>query len=146
MIISTGASAKLLDIPGEKENIGQGVSTCATCDGFFFRNKRLIVVGGGDSAMEEAIFLTKFASEVRVVHRRDQLRASKIMQERAKQNPKIQWSFNRTPVEVVKGEHGITGLKVRNITRLGKKNCLKQMEFLSPLVTNRIPIFFKVKY
>lgn len=114
LIISTGASAKLLDIPGEKENIGQGVSTCATCDGFFFRNKRLIVVGGGDSAMEEAIFLTKFASEVRVVHRRDQLRASKIMQERAKQNPKIQWSFNRTPVEVVKGEHGITGLKVRN--------------------------------
>lgn len=114
LILSTGASAKLLNIPGEKENIGQGVSTCATCDGFFFRNKRLIVVGGGDSAMEEAIFLTKFASEVRVVHRRDQLRASKIMQERAKKNPKITWSLNRIPIEVVAGDQGITGLKVKN--------------------------------
>ncbi|SFJ68582.1 thioredoxin-disulfide reductase [Thermoflavimicrobium dichotomicum] len=114
LIISTGASAKLLGIPGERESIGQGVSTCATCDGFFFRGKKIIVVGGGDSAMEEAIFLTKFASEVRVVHRRDQLRASKIMQERAKANPKITWSFNRTPLEVVRNDQGVTGLKVRN--------------------------------
>lgn len=114
LILSTGASAKLLNIPGEKENIGRGVSTCATCDGFFFRNKRLIVVGGGDSAMEEATFLTRFASEVRIVHRRDQLRASKIMQERAKSNSKISWSLNRTPVEVVANDQGIVGLKVKN--------------------------------
>lgn len=114
LILSTGASAKLLNIPGEKENIGQGVSTCATCDGFFFRGKKIIVVGGGDSAMEEANFLTKFATEVNLVHRRKELRASKIMQERAQNNPKITWSLNRTPVEVVKGEQGIKGLKVKN--------------------------------
>jgi len=114
LIISTGASAKLLQIPGEKENIGRGVSTCATCDGFFFRGKKIIVVGGGDSAMEEAHFLTKFAAEVRVVHRRNELRASKIMQERAQNNPKITWSLNHTPVEVIAGEKGVTGLKVRN--------------------------------
>jgi thioredoxin reductase (NADPH) len=114
LIISTGASAKLLGIPGEKENIGQGVSTCATCDGFFFRGKKIIVVGGGDSAMEEATFLTRFATEVRVVHRRNELRASKIMQDRAKANEKITWSLNRTPVEVIKGEQGVTGLKVKN--------------------------------
>jgi thioredoxin reductase (NADPH) len=114
LIISTGASAKLLEIPGEKENIGRGVSTCATCDGFFFRGKKIIVVGGGDSAMEEANFLTKFATEVRVVHRRNELRASKIMQDRARNNPKITWSLNCTPVEVVADEKGVTGLKVRN--------------------------------
>ncbi|WP_124727386.1 thioredoxin-disulfide reductase [Staphylospora marina] len=115
LIISTGASAKLLGIPGERESIGMGVSTCATCDGFFFRGKRIIVVGGGDSAMEEATFLTRFASEVTVVHRRDQLRASKIMQERARQNDKIKWCMNRTPLEVVRTEQGtVAGLKVRN--------------------------------
>lgn len=114
LILSTGASAKLLQIPGEKESIGQGVSTCATCDGFFFRGKKLIVVGGGDSAMEEANFLTKFATEVNVVHRRTELRASKIMQDRARANPKITWSLNRTPLEVVKGEKGVAGLKVKN--------------------------------
>lgn len=114
LIISTGASAKLLGIAGEKENIGRGVSTCATCDGFFFRGKRIIVVGGGDSAMEEANFLTRFATEVRLVHRRDELRASKIMQDRARGNDKIIWSLNRTPVEVVAGENGVTGLKVTN--------------------------------
>ncbi|MBN2909589.1 thioredoxin-disulfide reductase [Polycladomyces sp. WAk] len=115
LIISTGASAKLLGIPGEKENLGQGVSTCATCDGFFYRGKKVAVVGGGDSAMEEANFLTKFATEVIVVHRRDQLRASKIMQDRAKKNPKIKWAMNRVPVEVVsKEEGGVKGLKVHN--------------------------------
>ncbi|MBE1442155.1 thioredoxin-disulfide reductase [Paenibacillus sp. OAS669] len=114
VIVSTGASAKYLGIPGERDNVGRGVSTCATCDGFFFRNKKIIVVGGGDSAMEEANFLTRFASEVIVVNRRNELRASKIMQDRAKQNPKISWSLNRTPLEVVSGEQGVTGLKVRN--------------------------------
>lgn len=114
VIISTGATAKLLGIPEEKDNIGRGVSTCATCDGFFFRGKKIVVVGGGDSAMEEATFLTKFASEVRIVHRRNELRASKIMQERARANEKITWSMNRTPIAVLSSEEGVTGLKVRN--------------------------------
>ncbi|WP_284638584.1 thioredoxin-disulfide reductase [Paenibacillus silviterrae] len=114
VIVSTGASAKYLGIPGEKENVGRGVSTCATCDGFFFRNKRIIVVGGGDSAMEEANFLSRFGSEVVIVNRRNELRASKIMQERARENTKIKWSLNRTPLEVVAGERGVTALKVRN--------------------------------
>ncbi|MGP4070828.1 thioredoxin-disulfide reductase [Halobacillus sp. B29] len=114
LIISTGASAKLLGIPGEKENIGKGVSTCATCDGFFFRNKKVVIIGGGDSSMEEATFLTKFASEVQVVHRRNELRASKIMQERAKNNEKITWALNKTPVEMVSDGMKITGLKVKD--------------------------------
>ncbi|SFX33309.1 thioredoxin reductase (NADPH) [Thermoactinomyces sp. DSM 45891] len=124
LIISTGASAKLLGIPNEKESIGMGVSTCATCDGFFFRDKKIIVVGGGDSAMEEANFLTKFASEVRVVHRREELRASKIMQERARENEKVTWSLNCTPIEVVKGDQGVTGLKVKN-NETGKEEVIE---------------------
>ncbi|QAY68490.1 thioredoxin-disulfide reductase [Paenibacillus protaetiae] len=114
VIISTGASAKYLGIEGEQENIGRGVSTCATCDGFFFRNKKIVVIGGGDSAMEEAHFLTKFATEVELVNRREELRASKIMQDRARSNEKIRWSLNRTPVEVVSNGMNVTGLKVRN--------------------------------
>ncbi|MHA7098544.1 thioredoxin-disulfide reductase [Priestia aryabhattai] len=114
LIISTGASAKMLDISGEKENIGRGVSTCATCDGFFFRGKKVVVIGGGDSAMEEANFLTKFASEVHIVHRRETLRASKIMQNRAKQNKKITWSLNKTPIEVLAKENKVTGLKIKD--------------------------------
>jgi thioredoxin reductase (NADPH) len=114
LIISTGASAKLLGITNERESIGRGVSTCATCDGFFFRGKKIIVVGGGDSAMEEANFLTKFASEVTVVHRRNELRASKIMQDRARENAKIKWALNRTPLEVLSEDKGVTGLKVKN--------------------------------
>jgi len=114
VIVSTGASAKYLGIPGEKENVGRGVSTCATCDGFFYRGKKIIVVGGGDSAMEEANFLTRFASEVVLVHRRNELRASKIMQDRARANEKISWSLNRTPLEVVADVTGVKGLKVRN--------------------------------
>jgi thioredoxin reductase (NADPH) len=112
LIISTGASARLLGIDQEKENIGRGVSTCATCDGFFFRGKKIIVVGGGDSAMEEANFLTRFASEVHLVHRRGELRASKIMQDRARGNDKIKWALNKTPLGVLAGEKGVTGLKV----------------------------------
>jgi len=114
LIISTGASAKYLGIPGEKDNVGRGVSTCATCDGFFFRGKKIIVVGGGDSAMEEASFLTRFASEVVLVNRRSELRASKIMQDRARSNDKISWSLNSTPLEVVADGMGVKGLKVRN--------------------------------
>jgi thioredoxin reductase (NADPH) len=113
IIVSTGASAKLLGIPGEKENMGRGVGTCATCDGFFYRGKNVIVVGGGDSAMEEANFLTKFATEVHIVHRRDELRASKIMQDRAKANEKITWGLNKTPIEVI-ADGKVTGLKVKD--------------------------------
>ncbi|AIQ10735.1 thioredoxin-disulfide reductase [Paenibacillus durus] len=114
VIISTGASARYLGIPGEQDNVGRGVSTCATCDGFFFRGKKIIVVGGGDSAMEEAGFLTRFASNVTLVHRREELRASKIMQDRAKENSKVSWALNRTPLEVVTGETGVKGLLVRD--------------------------------
>ncbi|TDF97024.1 thioredoxin-disulfide reductase [Paenibacillus piri] len=114
LIISTGATAKLLGIDNEKESIGRGVSTCATCDGFFFRGKKIIVVGGGDSAMEEANFLTRFATEVKLVHRRSELRASKIMQDRARGNEKIKWELNKTPLAVISGDKGVTGLKVKN--------------------------------
>ncbi|QHT59245.1 thioredoxin-disulfide reductase [Paenibacillus lycopersici] len=114
VIISTGASAKYMGIPGERDNVGRGVSTCATCDGFFFRGKKIIVVGGGDSAMEEAGFLTRFASEVRLVHRREEMRASKIMQDRARANEKIAWSLNVTPIEVAADEQGVQGLRVRD--------------------------------
>jgi thioredoxin reductase (NADPH) len=114
LIISTGASAKMLGIPGESEMIGRGVSTCATCDGFFFRNKKIIVVGGGDSAMEEATFLTKFASEVTIVHRRNELRASKVMQQRARNNPKIKWVMNVTPVSVKSDGNKVNGLEVKD--------------------------------
>lgn len=105
VIIATGASAKMLGVPGESENMGKGVSTCATCDGFFFRDKKVVVIGGGDSAMEEATFLTKFASEVTIIHRREELRASKIMQKRAKDNEKIKWKFN-TEMKEVLAENG----------------------------------------
>jgi thioredoxin reductase (NADPH) len=114
LIISTGATAKYLGIPGEQDNIGRGVSTCATCDGFFFRNKEIVVVGGGDSALEEAGFLTRFASKVTLVHRREELRASKIMQDRVRDNVKVAWNLNRTPLEVTSGDNGVNGLKVLN--------------------------------
>jgi len=116
VIISTGSSAKLIGLESERTLMGHGVSTCATCDGFFFRGKKIAVVGGGDSAMEESTFLTKFATEVNLIHRRDTLRASKIMQDRAMANPKIKFHWN-TAVEEVLGTHGggVTGLRLVNV-------------------------------
>ena len=113
VIIATGADTKWLEVPGEKEKIGRGVSSCAPCDAPFFRNKNAIVVGGGDSAMEEALVLTKFASSVTIVHRRDEFRASAIMQKRVKENPKIKILFNSDIVEIL-GENKVEKVKVKN--------------------------------
>ncbi len=126
VIISTGASANWLNIPSEKALQGYGVSACATCDGFFFKNKEVIVVGGGDSALEEANFLTRFASKVTLVHRRGELRASKIMQERAKNNPKIDFIWN-SGVEAIKDPAAkkVTGIVLKNLLtgEISEKKC-----------------------
>lgn len=114
LIICTGASANLLGLPSESRLMGHGVSTCATCDGFFFRGKEIAVIGGGDSAVEEATFLTKFASKVTLVHRRDKLRASKIMQDRAMANEKLAFQWNSTLEEIL-GDKVVTGIRLRNI-------------------------------
>jgi len=116
VIVSTGASAKWIGLAKEQELGGYGVSACATCDGFFFKGKELAVVGGGDTAMEEATFLTKFASKVTVIHRREELRASKIMQDKAKKNPKIAFIWNSVVSEIHgTRESGVTGLRLRNV-------------------------------
>ena len=114
VIVSTGARALMLDLPNEQRLVGHGVSTCATCDGFFFRDLPIAVVGGGDSALEEATFLTKFASKVVVIHRRKELRASRIMQERAFRNNKIEFVWDSTVVDVL-GDSSVTGVRVRDV-------------------------------
>jgi thioredoxin reductase (NADPH) len=114
VVIATGAFPRRLGIPGEREFFGRGVSTCATCDGFLFKEKTVVVIGGGDSAIDEGLFLTRFASDVIVVHRRDELRASKQLQERAFANPKMHFVWDSVPEEIL-GENTVTGVRVRNV-------------------------------
>ncbi len=114
MIVSTGAKARMLGLPTEMQLLGHGVSTCATCDGFFFRGVEIAVVGGGDSAIEEANFLTRFASKVTLVHRRKELRASKIMQDRAFNNPKVEFAWNSEVVEIL-GDTKVSGIRLRDV-------------------------------
>src|SRR6201994_2231806 len=122
VILAMGAAARYLGVPGEQELLGRGVSSCATCDGFFFRDQDIAVIGGGDSAMEEATFLTKFARSVTLVHRREEFRASKIMLNRARSNDKIRFVTNSV-VEAVEGENTVTGLKLRD-TVTGEESTL----------------------
>ena len=121
VIVATGASAKFLGLPSEKLLMGSGVSACATCDGFFFREKEVVIVGGGDTALEEALFLTRFAKKVTVIHRRDTLRASKIMQEKAHENPKISFLWNKEILEILDvSKQQVTGVRLRD-SRTGEE-------------------------
>ncbi len=122
VIVATGASAKFLGLPSEKALMGAGVSACATCDGFFFRGKEIVVVGGGDTALEEAMFLTRFATKVTVIHRRETLRASKIMQEKAFENPKIDFLWNKEILEILDiSMQQVTGVRIRD-TKTGEES------------------------
>jgi len=116
VILATGSAWRPLGVPGERELLGHGVSACATCDGFFFRDQDIAVIGGGDSAMEEATFLTRFASSVTIVHRRSELRASKIMQERARSNDKIRFALDSVVTEIVDGDGSVVGARLKNVT------------------------------
>ena len=143
LIVATGAHAKLLNIPSEPLYMGYGVSACATCDGFFFKNQDVLIVGGGDTAMEEATYLTRFANKVTVVHRRDEFRASKIMYDRAKKNPKIHWSTHREIIEVLgktdeKNRKTVTGAILRN-TLDGSMEEVRPTAFSSRSVMRRTP-------
>jgi thioredoxin reductase (NADPH) len=131
IVIATGAKAKWLGLPGEQRLMGRGVSGCATCDGFFFKDKRVAVVGGGDTAMEEALFLTKFAAEVLLIHRRDEFRASKIMLQRARNNPKVTF-LTDTVVEDVLGEEGVEGIRVGN-TKTGEERDIEVDGFFAAI-------------
>lgn len=124
LILSTGASPRYLEIPGEKKYTGKGVSYCATCDGFFFRGKDVLVIGGGDSAVEEALFLTKFASRVRIIHRRDKLRAGKLLQERAFANEKIEFVWNTVVTEIEGADGSVVGVKTLD-TETGAQGSLQ---------------------
>ena len=119
VVLATGSAARYLNVPGEQRLLGRGVSACATCDGFFFRDQDIVVVGGGDSAMEEATFLTRFARSVTIVHRRDEFRATKIMLERAKNDPKIRWLTNAVVTDVL-GDGSVSGVRLRD-TKTGEE-------------------------
>ena len=115
LIISTGASPRLLGLPNEKSLYGRGVSVCATCDGFFYRDKEIVMVGGGDSAVEEAVFLTRFARRVTMVHRRDTLRATPVLADRALSNKAIEFKWNREVIEILEGDQGVTGVRLQHV-------------------------------